>query len=290
MARNVCYSLYGKYSSTKNNGSQSSWNQRNIQGFGKEAKFRWASCIAEPESDTTDTAFGTEQILYRRPRLVRGWYLGKEPLEHRKRSTPFRFSFQLKDRERAAEGKNDKLKALKKKKIIYPESMTVGICSLQSRPPVKHERKVVTGASNAGLKGKGKQVQTMRALNTGQGVPMLGENPKKEVPIPGDNRFEIDSKDKDDMKPRLKGKGSRQNERRPRSKSKSPVKGRKLRPPGTDYLSGKKEDSGQCDNETHLDKELQVYTRKIPKCCVECFTFKEDDYDIWSRTSSYSPR
>lgn len=274
MARNVCCSPCGKYSNTKNNGGQSSWNQRrNVEGIGKETTFRCTSCIEFNSAENVaqrnasfDTGFGTEQILYRRPRLVRGWYLGKEPLEHRKPSTPFRFSFQIKDRE-VAEKENDKIKALKNKTIIYPESMTVGICSLQTRP-VKRERiTVVSNMSSAGLKEKGNNVQTMRALNT-ERVPILGEKPRKEVSTVTDTKAkaEIDSKITDKL--RLLS--------RSQVRQKSPVKGRKLRLPRTDYFSGRKEDNVEFGD---------AYTRKIPDCCVECFTFKESDYDIWSRTS-----
>lgn len=274
MARKVCYSPCEKCSYRKNNGGQPSWNQRrNAQDIGKETKFWCSSCI---EFDTagnvaqgnvsSHVGFGTEQILYRRPRLVRGWYLGKEPLEHRKSSTPFRFSFQIKDRD-AAEKENDKIKALKNKTIIYPESMTVGICSLQTRP-VKRERKIVTVISNvpsAGLKEKGKTVQTMRALNK-EIVPIFDENPKKELPTVTDNKakaVEIDSKIKDEVRPLS----------RSQVRQKSAFKGKKIRRvPRMDYLE--------------FGNENYAYTRKIPDCCVECFTFKESDYDIWSRTSA----
>lgn len=285
MARNVCDSPCGKYSCTTNNGNQTSWNKRNnVQDTGKETKLWCTSCIefhsaenVSQQNASFDTGFGTERILYRRPRLVRGWYLGKEPLEYRKPSTPYRFSFQINGKD-VAERENDKVKSLKNKAIIYPESITVGICSLQTRP-VKNERKTVAGLSSkttrAELKGKDKTstVQTVRALNT-ERVPMLNENAKKEVSTVTVNKakFEIDSKNTDSL--RLASRTQ------VRQKSSS-AKGRKLRrQPRTDYFTEKREDGVELGNENY------VYpTGKIPDCCVECFTFKESDYDIWSRTN-----
>lgn len=179
----------------------------------------------------------------------------------------------MKDRDAAEE--NDKVKYLKSKMIIYPESMTVGICSLQARP-VRREGRVGTAVSNistAGLKEKGNKVQAMQALNT-ERAPKLSESPKKEDSKPTGNeiKIEIDSKKTDKL--RLRGGEI------PRShlRQKSPVKGKKLRLPKKDYLYGKKE------NGVEFGRENNLYTRKIPDCCVECFTFKESDYDIWSRT------
>jgi len=202
---------------------------------------------------------------------VRGWYLGKEPLEYRKPSTPFRFSFQIKDRDAAEE--NDKLKYLKSRSIIYPESMTVGICSLQARP-VRREGRVgaaVSNISTAGLKEKSNKVQAIRALNT-ERAPKLSERPRKEDSKSTDNetKIKIDSKNTDKL--RLKGEIPRSHLRQ-----KSPVKGKKQRLPKRDYLYGKKENSVEFGDEIYLDR------KKIPDCCVECFIFEESDYDIWSR-------
>ena len=281
MARNVCYHPCGKYSNTKNDRDHSSWNQtgRNVQGSDKEANFRCTSCIEFHSAENVaqrngllDPDFGTGQILYRRPRLVRGWYLGKEPLEYRKQSTPFRFSLrQIKDRNIAEE--NDKLKYLKSKTIIYPESMTVGICSLQTRP-VRREGRVGTAVSNistAGLKEKGDKAQTMRAINT-ERAPKLCEKPKKDDSRPTEDETKIETHSKKTDKLRLKGEIPRSHLRQ-----KSPIKGKKQRLPKRDYFYGKKEDSVEFGDENYLDR------KKIPDCCVECFTFKESDYDIWSR-------
>ena len=280
MARNVCYRPCGKYSNTKNNRDSTSWNQsgRNVQGSDKEAIFRRTSCIEFHSAENVaqrngllDPDFGTGQILYRRPRLVRGWYLGKEPLEYRKPATPFRFSFQIKDRDAAEE--NDKLKYLKSKTIIYPESMTVEICSLQARP-VRRQGRVGTAVSNistAGLKENGDKVEAMRALNT-ERAPKVSEGPKKEDSKSTDNeaKIEIDSKKTDKL--RLKGEIPRSHLRQ-----RSPAKGKKQRMPKGDFLYGKKENSMEFGDENYLDR------KKFPDCCVECFTFKESDYDIWSR-------
>lgn len=280
MARNICYHPWGKYSNTKHNRGSTSWNQTrlNVQGRDKEAIFRRTSCIEFHSAENVaqrnglldpDLNFGTGQILYRRPRLVRGWYLGKEPLEHRKPTTPFRFSFQIKDKVAAEE--DDKLKYLKSKTITYPESMTVGICSLQARP-VRREGRVGTAVSNistAGLKEIGDKVEAMRALNT-ERAPKLSERPKRENSKSTDNeaKIEIDSK-----KTGLKGEIPRSNSLRQRS----PVKGKKQRMPKRDNFCGKQESSMEFGDENNLDR------KKFPDCCVECFTFKESDYDIWSR-------
>lgn len=76
-------------------------------------------------------SLGREKILIRRPRIVRGLYLGKEPLEYQKIPTPFRFSFQqgynyITDQEK------DKAKNFKGR-IIYSQSMTITLCSLQTK-------------------------------------------------------------------------------------------------------------------------------------------------------------
>lgn len=151
--------------------------------------------------------------------------------------------------------------------------MTVGICSLQARP-VGREGRVGTAVSNistAGLKEKSNKVQAIRALNT-ERAPKLSERPRKEDFKSTDNetKIEIDSKNTDKL--RLKGEIPRSHLRQ-----KSPVKGKKQRLPKRDYLYGKKENSVEFGDENYLDR------KKIPDCCVECFTFKESDYDIWSR-------
>lgn len=255
MARNVCYHHCRKYSDTKNYRSYGSWNQtgRNAQGSGKEAIFRCTSCIEFHSAENVaqrngllDPGFGTGQILYRRPRLVRGWYLGKEPLEYRKPSTPFRFSFQIKDRDAAEE--NDKLKYLKSKTIIYPESMTVGICSLQARP-VRREGRIGAAASNmstAGLKEKGDKVEAMRTLNT-ERASKGSERSKKEDYKSTDiqNKIEIDSKNTEKL--RLTGEISRSYLRQ-----KSPIKGKKQRLPKRGNFYGKKENSMEFADQNFL--------------------------------------
>ena len=76
-------------------------------------------------------------ISSRRPRLVRGLYLGKQPLEYQKTSTQFRFSFQKPHGEIHTENYGEKPL---KKKLIFPMSMTTGLCNLQARP-VKWEQR-----------------------------------------------------------------------------------------------------------------------------------------------------
>ncbi|KAM7452516.1 hypothetical protein ABFA07_000177 [Porites harrisoni] len=79
-----------------------------------------------------ETAFlGREKILTRRPRIVRGLYLGKEPLEYQKIPTPFRFSFQQRYND-ITDQEKDKAKNFQGR-IIYSQSMTVTLCSLQTK-------------------------------------------------------------------------------------------------------------------------------------------------------------
>lgn len=74
----------------------------------------------------------SEKISSRRPRLIRGLYLGKEPLEHQKSSTEFRFSFQKPYDKIYTE--NYGKKSCYKRRVIFPMSMRTELCHLQARP------------------------------------------------------------------------------------------------------------------------------------------------------------
>ena len=62
------------------------------------------------------TNFSSGKILSRRPTIIRGLYLSKEPLEYQKSSTRFRFSFQKPDEEICPDGKPKLLR----KRLIFP--------------------------------------------------------------------------------------------------------------------------------------------------------------------------
>ena len=71
----------------------------------------------------------------------------------------------------------------------------------------------------------------------------------------------------------------------PNSKKKKQIKRKNLQKLVTGFLSEGHESILGCGSEIEEEKIFNDYLKKIPDCCVECFTFKESDYDIWSRTS-----
>ena len=108
---------------TDNNRGYVSQNREYSQRFANEdVEFRCRSCNLKPKFCSAenrrcfsfDAICESKQILFRRPRLVLGLYLGKEPLEYQKTSTPFRFSFQKTNKE-TADKENDKEKDVKRK-------------------------------------------------------------------------------------------------------------------------------------------------------------------------------
>ena len=284
----------GKSSNVKSNADLLSQNKGFIRSIGdEEAMFRCGSCIAgqqfyfaenvDRRRISFDTLFGSEQILSRKPRLVRGLYLGKEPLEYQKTATPFRFSFQKPSKDATADKENDKVKAFARK-IIYPKSMTVGGCSLQSRPEkfgqLKQDRAERKNALRACSNAAGHVSATLRGLITSN-VPTPHQHSNKEVPLLSGKETKPKINLKRAEKVKLKGRMSLG-----KFQEKSAVKiAKKARVSRSDYFKRKKED---CLNgkETNQDKSLMNYTGNIPaEFYGEYFTFKLSDYDIWSRIS-----
>ena len=100
------------------------------------AKFRCQNCQFERTLCPAGTNFSSGIILSGRPRIIRGLYLSKEPLEYQKSSTRFQFSFQKPDEEIYTNGEPKLLR----KKLIFPISMTTGLCNLQARPVMQRQR------------------------------------------------------------------------------------------------------------------------------------------------------
>ena len=90
------------------------------------AEFRCQNCQFERTLCPTGTNFSSGKSLTRRPRIIRGFYPNKEPLEYQKSSTRFRFSFQKPDEEIYTHGEPKLLR----KKVIFPMGMTTWLCNL----------------------------------------------------------------------------------------------------------------------------------------------------------------
>ena len=63
------------------------------------AEFCCQNCQFERTLCSAGKNFSSGKMLSRRPRVIRGLYLSKKPLEYQKSSTRFRFSFQKPDEE-----------------------------------------------------------------------------------------------------------------------------------------------------------------------------------------------
>ena len=63
------------------------------------AELRCQNCQFERTLCPAGTNFSSGKILCQRPRIIRGLYLSKEPLEYQKSSTRFRLIFQKADEE-----------------------------------------------------------------------------------------------------------------------------------------------------------------------------------------------
>ena len=74
--------------------------------------------------------------MSRRPRIIRDLYLSKEPLEYQKSWTRFRFSFQKPNEEIYTNGEPKLLR----KRLIFPMSMTTGLCKWQASPVMQRQR------------------------------------------------------------------------------------------------------------------------------------------------------
>lgn len=210
-----------------------------------------------------ETAFlGREKILTRRPRIVRGLYLGKEPLEYQKIPTPFRFSFQ--------QGYNDITDQEKDKaknfqgRIIYSQSMTVMLCSLQTkqvnRGQFKRDRVVWKG-------------DTVRRCNNS------GTNQnwwKKELPLSCTKKAKQEAD-----KLRLNAKISRQ------LQEKNLVQTDEEEALRGEYQKRTKQSVECRDTRSYQVQEIDCYfSRKTPvEFYLENFIFKQSDYDIWSRSN-----
>ena len=286
-ARRKCSDLI-----TDNNRGYVSQNREYSRRFANEdAEFRCRSCNFEPEFCSAenrrcfsfDAISESKQILFRRPRLVLGLYLGKEPLEYQKTSTPFRFSFQTTNKE-TADKENDGEKVVKRK-IVYPKSMTVGLCSLQTRPvkyrQFKHDgvgRKSVVSTSGISTS----QVNTTLAMDTKSPSKLSDQHPGKEVPLLAGKEAKPKLDLKKAGKVKVKGNMPRQFQEKP------PVESEKTGMLRSDFLHRKNEQDSlrQFRTVTSQLKDVTDNKGKIPaEFYVEYCTFKLSDYDIWSRTS-----
>lgn len=210
-----------------------------------------------------ETAFlGREKILTRRPRIVRGLYLGKEPLEYQKIPTSFRFSFQqgyndITDQEK------DKAKNFKGR-IIYSQSMTVTLCSLQTKQANCEQFKLdrVVWKSDA----------VRRSNNSGKDQNWW----KKELPL---SRSKKAKQEADKL--RLNAKISRQ------SQEKNLVQTDEEEALRSEYQKRTKQSVEYRDTRSHQVQEIDSYSlRKTPvEFYLENFIFKQSDYDIWSRSN-----
>lgn len=210
-----------------------------------------------------ETAFlGREKILIRRPRIVRGLYLGKEPLEYQKIPTPFRFSFQqgyndITDQEK------DKAKNFKGR-IIYSQSMTVTLCSLQTkqvnRGQFKRDRIVWKSDAARPTRNSGKDQNWWN----------------KELPLSCSKKAKQEAD-----KLRFNAKISRQ------SQEKNLVQTDEEEALRSEYQKRTKQSVEYRDTRSHQVQEIDSYSlRKTPvEFYLENFIFKQSDYDIWSRSN-----
>lgn len=207
-------------------------------------------------------SLGREKILIRRPRIVRGLYLGKEPLEYQKSPTPFRFSFQrgyndLTDQEK------DKARNFKGR-IIYSQSMTVTLCSLQTkqvnfrqfkRDPVAWKSDAVRLTNNSG---------------TDQNWW------KKELPLSCSKKAKREAD-----KLRLNAKISRQ------LQENNLVQTDEEEALRSEYQKKTKQSVECRDTRSCQVQGIDGYSlKKTPvEFYLEIFIFKQSDYDIWSRSN-----
>ena len=207
-------------------------------------------------------SLGKEKILIRRPRIVRGLYLGKEPLEYQKIPTPFRFSFQ--------QGYNDITDQEKDKaknfqgRIIYSQSMTVTLCSLQTKQVNcgQFKRDRVVWKSDA----------VRRSNNLGKDQNWW----KKELPLSCSKKAKQEAD-----KLRLNAKISRQ------SQEKNLVQTDEEEALRSEYQKRTKQSVECSDTRSYQVQEIDSYfSRKTPvEFYLENFIFKQSDYDIWSRSN-----
>ena len=290
MARDIRFSDIfpgGEFSNiAKNNGSRLSQNKGYIQSvIDENTTFRCRSCLFEQELRTARRkcrlcfdafSYGSEQIpgriLYRKPRLVRGLYLGKEPLDYQKPTTPFRFSFQ-KPKEEIVDIVNDKVKA-SEKKIIFPKSMVVELCNLQRRPLLRCKKLKQDSTAQ--------RDSDVKAFSVPIAPGVHDRYPRKQLQVPllpaiKDCKPNVDLKEAEKIK--LKGKLSPLTEKSTgKNKEAGLLKGV--------YLKSKKVDNLQFGTGACQVKELTDYTgTNLAEFYLQNGTFQFDEYDIWARTN-----
>lgn len=225
-------------------------------------------------SSSLTTLYTSGQLLSRRPRLVRGLYLGKEPLEYQKTLTPFRFSFQKPNSE-SADKENDKVRA-SNQKTIFPNSMTVALCNLQPRPSKseRFEQKSVEMSISAGKR------NTAPLLGRARNTLEVDRYPRKERMLLAGKKAKSEEPDfKQPDKVTKKGKMSPHFEEESQSKSENAGLSRSF------YLEATK-GANVSVHSTYQMKELVDYPKEIrARPYAEYGTFKLSDYDIWSRTN-----
>jgi len=248
-------------------GSHQTFQRKDGRLWYKRCNVLHQKCYSDASNNRLHPSFetaslGKEKILIRRPRIVRGLYLGKEPLEYQKIPTPFRFSFQqgyndITDQEK------DKAKNFKGR-IIYSQSMTVTLCSLQTkqvnRGQFKRDRVVWKG-------------DAVRPTNNSDTNPNWW---KKELPLSCTKKAKQEAD-----KLRLNAKISRQ------LQEKNLVQTDEEEALRGEYQKRTKQSVECRDTRSYQVQEIDSYfSRKTPvEFYLENFIFKQSDYDIWSRSN-----
>ena len=248
-------------------GSHHTFQRKDGRLWYKRCNFLHQECYSDANNNRLHPSFetaslGKEKILIRRPRIVRGLYLGKEPLEYQKIPTPFRFSFQqgyndITDQEK------DKAKNFKGR-IIYSQSMTVTLCSLQTkqvnRGQFKRDRVVWKGDA------------VLPTNNSGTNQNWW----KKELPLSCTKKAKQEAD-----KLRLNAKISRQ------LQEKNLVQTDEDEALRSEYQKRTKQSVECRDTRSYQVQEIDSYfSRKTPvEFYLENFIFKQSDYDIWSRSN-----
>ena len=248
-------------------GSHHTFQRKDGRLWYKRCNVLHQECYSDASNNRLHPSFetaslGKEKISIRRPRIVRGLYLGKEPLEYQKIPTPFRFSFQ--------QGYNDITDQEKNKaknfqgRIIYSQSMTVTLCSLQTkqvnRGQFKRDRFVW------------KNDAVRRSNNSGTNQNWW----KKELPLSCSKKANQEAD-----KLRFNAKISRQ------LQEKNLVQTDEEEALRGEYQKRTKQSVECSDTRSYQVQEIDSYfSRKTPvEFYLENFIFKQSDYDIWSRSN-----
>ena len=276
--------LSSKYSWPNLKEKHSSWNQVNystdlcneveslicISQIQKE-QFSSKERTFKRSTSPPDADFQPVCLSARRPKLVRGFYLGKEPLYHHQTSSKFEFFHQGKKNTRQ---EGDRMKPLKRN-ILFPGSLAVQMCRLQTREGTIRETETRVNSAGSSTAAR----VSFAGPRSEEVNSSLASIPKQNATLIGQTTTATTRKPK-----QINLKATRTSSKCAKSGKRETMWHNKDHTENKAFgLKGIHEDRERFTCVPDKGRLNRLGKFLVPDFPDECFTFKISDYNIWSR-------